>query len=59
MEKTYQLVIRIQFPQVDDVGARMELTGIKNNIQLYLERKTTEIKLQEIFPNKSPRGLSL
>lgn len=51
----YQLVIRIPIEALDDLEARMKEREIVKN----LPYEEAEIKLQEIFPDKIPRGIGL
>jgi hypothetical protein len=56
MNKDYVLTIRIPFEAMDDLEARMA-TRRKLQEKDFLEE--AEIKLQEVFKDKSPRKIPL
>lgn len=51
----YQLTIKVPFEARDDLEARMKERDMVKEIPF----KDAEVKLQEIFPDKAPRGIGL
>ncbi|MBD3406184.1 MAG: hypothetical protein GF411_08725 [Candidatus Lokiarchaeota archaeon] len=54
--KDYMLTIRIPLSGVDDFDAREKCKEIVSNMEWSCEK---QVKLQEIFKNKEPRGVRL
>ena len=54
----YLLTIRIPFDAMDDIAARQEAKKILSDTQVTKE-SDNEIKLQNVFPDKPPRGIIL
>jgi len=59
----YQLIVKIPFEAMDDIDARKHICSIMNTdpidkIQEVYE-VPVEVKLQEIFENKAPRGIAV
>ena len=49
-QKTYQLMIKIPFKALDDIDARHLAT-------MFLIDQAAEVKLQEVYSDKPPRGI--
>jgi hypothetical protein len=60
MKKQYVLTIRVPFETFDDLDARIKakefMAGLSCSINWDDKKK---VKLQEVFENKEPRGISL
>lgn len=56
----YQVIIKVEFEAMDDIEARTVAESITtdNNILEVYEEKAT-YKIQEVFENKPPRGISI
>ena len=59
MEQEYLLTIKIPFNQIDDVGARMQVSEIKKNILLWASQNESEIKLQRLRKGQTPEKVQL
>ena len=55
-KKKYHLVIKVPFEAIDDVEAR-KYSQLDLYSQIPLEK--AEFKLQEVYEDKPPRGISL
>lgn len=55
----YLLTIKIQFESVDDIDARVEERKIVETFKKTISVDHVDIKLQEVFENKAPRGIAL
>jgi len=51
----YQLIIKVPIEARDDLEARLK----ERDMIKELPYKGAEVKLQEIFPDKAPRGIGL
>jgi hypothetical protein len=52
----YQIVIKINYDAMDDIEAKTKMYEILQNKELTTD---AEIKLQEKYENKPPRGIAL
>jgi hypothetical protein len=52
----YQAVFRVAFEAIDDIDARQKLQ--KSSLYGLAIEEGAEVKLQEVFENKAPRGIA-
>jgi hypothetical protein len=55
----YLLIIKIPFESADDMDARIEERKMVEVLKKSISLDHAEIKLQEVFENKAPRGIAL
>ena len=53
----YQIIFRMSFEALDDIDARAKAVAMRNNIKQLIN--SADIKLQEVFNDKPPRGINL
>lgn len=58
--KYYALTIRIPVSGMDDIDARIRSKEIMSDIKTMIDwSNKKQVKLQEVFENKEPRGIVL
>jgi hypothetical protein len=53
----YQMLVKIEFHEMDDIAAREKAMGILENPVKYFPDRCDQIKLQRVFPDKAPEGV--
>lgn len=53
----YQLIIKIPLKALDDVAARTEANLAVADLQAYVSKDTTDMKLQRVYADKPPHGV--
>lgn len=57
----YQLIIKVPFEAMDDLAARQKAAGLMSDYITDIDKTMpgNEAKLQEVYPDKPPRGVQL